>query len=70
MGYIGEPGPAANGDYYLTQYALVPLIVERSTEHPFVIGNFPHSTPPMPDNLRLIRNFGHGVLLFAAKDSN
>lgn len=70
LGYVGESDPASNGDYYLTQYALVPLIVDRSTSHTLVIGNFPNSRPPaLPDNLRLIRDFGHGVFLFAAKES-
>lgn len=70
VGYVGEPGPAANGDYYLTQYALVPLIVDRSIQHSLVIGNFPNIAPSaVPDDLRLVKDFGNGVLLFAAKGS-
>jgi hypothetical protein len=72
IGYIGEPGALALGDYYAAQYALAPLVVEHSAKHPLVIGNFPsaHSSPPSTAddaNLRLIRDFGDGVLLFANK---
>ena len=68
VGYIGEPGNAALGDYYLAQYALAPVIVENSTNHPFVVGNFPHLAPPSDiENLRLLRDFGSGVLLYASK---
>src|SRR5215831_10688439 len=52
VGYIGESGPAAKGDYYLAQYALVPLIVDDSPNHVFVVGNFPNSAPQVtPENL-------------------
>src|SRR5579864_7379641 len=43
IGYVGEPGAAALGDYYLTQYALAPLVVDRSLNHALVVGNFPSS---------------------------
>src|SRR6202047_651522 len=41
IGYIGESGDSSTPDYYLTQYALAPLVVDRSTHHAIVIGNFP-----------------------------
>jgi len=71
VGYVGETGAPVNvlSDYYLTQYALAPLIVDDSTNHPLVVGNFPHSPRSQPpDNLNLIKDFGNGVLLFAPKD--
>jgi len=66
VGYIGESGDSATPDYYLTQYALAPLVVERSSAHSFVVGNFPSLSPKgIPLNLRLVEDFGNGVLLFA-----
>jgi hypothetical protein len=72
VGYIGASGSAAVGDYYLTQYALVPLVVDYSPNHPLVIGNFPVSLPPtrLPSaHLQLVKDFGDGVLLFANRDA-
>jgi hypothetical protein len=69
VGYIGETGDPA--DYYLAQYALAPLVVDHSPNHPLVVGNFPLSermgTPS--NSLQLVHDFGHGVLLFANKDA-
>ena len=72
VGYIGASGNAAAVDYYLTQYALVPLVVDRSPNHPLVIGNFPNSPPltsVLSDHLQLVKDFGDGVLLFANRDA-
>jgi hypothetical protein len=72
VGYIGEPVAALPGyHYFLTQYALAPLVVDHSTNHPLVVGNFPVSLIPVApsDHLRLVKDFGDGVLLFANKDS-
>jgi hypothetical protein len=69
VGYIGEPGDLALGDYYLAQYALAPLVVEHSKNHSIVIGNFPNSQPSFPPDLQLVRDFGNGLLLFADKDA-
>lgn len=66
VGYVGESGNLA--DYYLTQYTLAPLIVDHSANHPLVVGNFPASSPPPAESLRLLKDFGNGVLLFAKKD--
>src|SRR5437763_10245643 len=64
VGYMGESGSAADGDYYLTQYALVPLIVDRSIRHALIIGTFPKSPPAAPpDGLQLLQDFGDRVLL-------
>ncbi len=70
VGYWGDSSltPPAVGAYYLTQYALAPLVVARSLDHPLVVGNFPDtSPPPFPANLRLIKDFGDGVFLFVAE---
>src|ERR1700756_2503575 len=70
IGYVGEGGNSSTPDYYLTQYALAPLVVDRSTHHAIVIGNFPISPPSsLPSNLRLIEDFGNGVLLFGGEDA-
>lgn len=72
VGYVGTSGATAVGDYYLAQYALVPLVVDHSPNHPLVIGNFPTSLPPTglsSDHLQLVKDFGDGVLLFANRDA-
>jgi hypothetical protein len=70
VGYIGEPGPLALGDYYLTQYALAPVVVDHSPNHDLVIGNFPNSlSEDVPSNLRLKRDYGSGLLLFTTSPS-
>lgn len=66
IGYIGETGDSATPDYYLTQYALAPLVVDLSPHHSLVVGNFPSSPPfGIPQNLHLVEDFGQGVMLFA-----
>lgn len=68
VGYVGDSTSPA--DYYLAQYALAPLIVDHSSNHPLVVGNFSNSPPAVPpDHLQLVKNFGNGVLLFANKDA-
>ncbi len=70
IGYVGEPGDSAVPDYYLAQYALAPRVIEHSPNHPLVVGNFPTSPPNFPSgNLRLIKDFGNGVLLFGNEDA-
>ena len=80
IGYLGKPGAAALGDYYLAQYALAPLVVDPSPNHALVVGNFPSSAAGSPaaspvlgppsENLQLVKDFGDGVLLFANKGAN
>jgi hypothetical protein len=70
VGYIGESDNSSTPDYYLTQYALAPLVVDRSTHHAIVIGNFPLSRPSdLAPNLRLVEDFGSGILLLAGEDA-
>jgi hypothetical protein len=71
IGYIGEMGASATPDYYLTQYALAPLVVDASPHHAIVIGNFPSSQPShIPQDLQVVADFGNGVMLFANKDAD
>lgn len=68
VGYIGESGDSALPDYYLAQYALAPLVVDRGAQHSLIIGNFPHSqTTPVIGDLTLLKDFGNGVVLFAKR---
>jgi len=71
VGYIGETGDSALPDYYLTQYALAPLVVDHSTNHAKVVGNFRSSQSSwIPPDLHLVQDFGNGVYLFARKEAN
>lgn len=69
VGYVGAAEDSI-GYYYLAQYALAPLVVEHSLNHPLIVGNFPFSSPQLPSHLEVLRDFGHGVLLLANKDQN
>lgn len=58
-------------DYFLTQYALAPVIVVRGTGLPVVVGNYPATGTAEPGagaaypaGLVLRRDLGDGVLLF------
>lgn len=69
IGYIGQSQDSV-GHYYLAQYALAPLVVDFSQNHPLVVGNFPTTPPPnLPANLKLLRDFGNGVLLLTNQDA-
>jgi hypothetical protein len=70
IGYVGESGALARGDYYLAEYALAPLVVDDSPNHPLVLANFPNAPFLAPQNLQLVKDFGNGVLLLANKDSH
>jgi hypothetical protein len=70
IGYVGPPGDSGLPEYYLAQYALAPRVVERSTNHALVVGNFPASSQVIsPEGLQLVKDFGDGVLLFSNKDA-
>ena len=54
--------------YYLTQYALSPIIIDNNPDHDLVIGNFDnHHSYKMLENRELIKDFGRGVLLLKRK---
>ncbi|MCX5716022.1 MAG: hypothetical protein NTV07_04060 [Candidatus Omnitrophica bacterium] len=54
--------------YYLSQYALAPVVVDYNVNHPFVLGNFTGSFDraqmQASKGLLLIKDFGNGVVLF------
>lgn len=79
VGYLSDPVPPdlsrSEGTtrfkrFVLTQYALSPVIVVRSTETDFVVGNFEspaHADSAAAYHLTLVRDFGAGVMLFRKK---
>jgi hypothetical protein len=66
VGYLSDRMDAGE-QYYLTQYALAPLLVAWSPEHMVVVGNFfdPRSGPILAHQhgLVVVRDFGQGLLL-------
>ena len=60
-----DPGAA---EYYLTQYALTPLVVVYSPNYPLVVGNFRQAVidPQIYTSRDLVplKDFGNGVILF------
>jgi hypothetical protein len=70
IGYIGEEGNSALPDYYLAQYALAPLVLDRGFNHSLVVGNFPASgARVIPSGLDEVKDFGKGVLLLRNRDA-
>lgn len=71
IGYVGETGESSLPDYYLAQYALAPLVVDRSIQHKFIVGNFPSlQVPASLPGLRQIEDFGNGVVLLTSEDTH
>ncbi len=72
VGYLSESRhPPHDVDwarrFYLTEYALAPLVVVDSIAPALVIGNFRSASPERnvaDPTLVLVRDFGDGVLLF------
>ena len=51
--------------YLLAQYALAPALLIEGTEPELVVGNFDSGTAPTaPAGLRVVREFGDGLVLF------
>jgi hypothetical protein len=69
VGYVSDDLEAAR-EYFLTQYTLAPLVVDRAVGHPLVVGNFfdPATAPAVAarQQLRLVHDVGEGVMLFRA----
>jgi hypothetical protein len=66
IGYVSyEPEPVER--YLLTQLALAPLIVDRASEHLYVVGSFedPASIPKIARRagLRVVKDFGGGLVV-------
>jgi len=70
VGYLGEPGDCLAPDYYLTQYALAPLVIDPSPNHPLVVGNFPSThLPEFSTDFRVVKDFGNGVVLLRHEET-
>ena len=67
VGYLSD-NPLTSKEFTLAQYAVMPVIVDQTTEHPLVIGNFRSpaigSTLVSEHGLELLEDFGNGVMLF------
>lgn len=71
IGYMTDPEtpPAdinAQAEYHLAQYSLAPILVLRSTEQRFVVGNFHRgvTTGSLRDRgFKLVKEFGNGIVL-------
>lgn len=53
--------------YLLTQYALVPIVLSRSLDGEFVVGDFSGSAPDgvvTPPGFIVVKDFSQGVVLF------
>lgn len=70
VGFYTDAPAGANAlqEYYLTQYALAPLIVLNNTDQKLVVSSTRSagSRPPNP-NLELVRDFRNGMQLFRNK---
>jgi hypothetical protein len=70
VGYATDAAPdqtTRSTEYYLTQYALSPVVVVDDSNQPLVVANF-HTTSVNPQLLRArrlvpVQNFGDGVFL-------
>jgi hypothetical protein len=75
VGYVSDIDPLSGigflQEYYLTQYTLAPVVVDRRPEGALVIGNFSSPTGMRQalamHALSAKYNFGDGVLLFGPK---
>ncbi len=72
VGYITDKTPEVVSvkdiaSYYLTQYAISPVVVDKEKCNGFIIGNFDSNRSAgnaHNGKLLLIKNFGNGVMLF------
>ncbi len=66
-----ESNTGAATEYYLTQYALSPLVVANSHRYPLVFGNFRHGAPDPEmiaiSDLTLVKDLGNGALLYSRR---
>lgn len=72
FGYVSDSGgkidlsnPQALAEFYLTQYALSPLLVTNSLKPLYIIGNFHKNPTPLLQSHRLVivRRYDNGLLL-------
>lgn len=66
VGYLSDRMDAVK-EYYLTQYALAPVVVHQSPDHDLVVGNFfkAEAAPRLlaAHGLVVARDFGEGLML-------
>ncbi len=67
VGYVSDR-PDSDREYFLTQYALAPVLLDRGGLHAVVVGNFFDPATALaiaaPMRLVLVRDLGDGVMLF------
>jgi hypothetical protein len=67
IGYLSDGGHDETLSYYLTQYALAPVVVDHSLQHPLVVGNFTDRSATRartwPHDLVVVQDFGNGIVL-------
>ncbi len=67
VGYVSDR-PDAEEEYFLTEYVLAPLLLDRGGAHAVVVGNFfdPARAPAIAARMGLVllRDLGEGVMLF------
>lgn len=71
IGYLTDPDTPPNdtnaqAEYHLAQYALAPILVLRSPDQRFVVGNFHRAvtTGSLRDRgFKLVKEFGNGIAL-------
>jgi hypothetical protein len=69
VGYVtDDPSLANHYKLLLIRHALAPLVVEKNVLHQFVVGNFMDGRArdkiARQDELRVIKDFGYGLVLF------
>ena len=66
VGYLSDRAPSGE-QFMLTEYTLIPLVVDPSPNHAIVVGNFfdPRVGPALArqQGLVVVRDFGSGLLL-------
>lgn len=71
VGYITDSNDT--GRFYFTQYALAPIVVDTSTEHEYVVGNFHYGIPDpqlfWDRRLYPVKDYGNGIVLLAGDAS-
>ncbi len=74
VGYLSDEDSfttAGMRRYYLTQYALAPLVVSRSAQGEFVLGNFKDPSKAVElarqSGLSVEHDFGGGLMIFRRK---
>ncbi|OGI25816.1 MAG: hypothetical protein A2287_06765 [Candidatus Melainabacteria bacterium RIFOXYA12_FULL_32_12] len=70
VGYISDSYKSDNMDYFLTQFALNPLIISNKSNNEIFIGNFRsvnYRNICLNNGFEIIKDFGGGVILLRKK---